>query len=356
MQTKEFNYDLPSELIAQHPEPVRDASRLLVLNRSARTLQHKRFPDLLSCLRPGDALILNNSKVIPARLRAFKPGSNGAVEVFLVEEVSLNEWWTLLRPGKRAQPGTILQLRDKLGNETALSAKVLEKNDDGRYRLRFFGSGDLKLELDTLGEVPLPPYIAREKGPETNDPARYQTVYAGPPGSVAAPTAGLHFTPQLLDRVRELGVNVGHVTLHVGLGTFAPVKAEKLEEHKMHAERFTVPEETAALVEKTKGSGGRVFAAGTTSLRVLESAAGSEGHLQAGSGQTRLFVYPPYRFRFVDALITNFHLPESTLLMLVSAFAAPGSTDGIRLMLDTYAEAVRERYRFFSYGDAMLIL
>ncbi len=356
MRTSDFHYDLPPELIAQEPAPRRDAARLLVLHRAEDRIEHRHFPDLLEYLRPGDVLVLNDSRVIPARLRGFKPASGGEIEVLLCEAVSADTWWVLLRPGKRVRPGTRLAFRPvRPGIATALTATIETKNAEGLYRLRFAGA-PLQEVLEDFGEVPLPPYIARPGAPRPEDRERYQTVYARAPGSVAAPTAGLHFTPVLLDRIRALGVEVRQVTLHVGLGTFAPVKAARVEDHVMHEEWFELPEPTAAAVNTARAEGRRVLAVGTTSVRVLESAATEAGTVTPGCHRTRLFVYPPYRFRVVDALITNFHLPGSTLLMLVSAFAAPGEARGRELILRAYAEAVRARYRFYSYGDAMLLL
>lgn len=356
MRTADFHYELPPELIAQEPAPRRDAARLLVLHRAEDRLEHRRFPDLLEYLRPGDVLVLNDSQVIPARLRGFKPAGGGAVEVLLCEEVAPQQWWVMLRPGKRVRPGTRLAFRPARPSATAaLTATVEAKNAEGLYRLRFAGA-PLPEVLEDFGEVPLPPYIAREGAPRPEDRERYQTVYARAPGSVAAPTAGLHFTSDLLERLRARGVEVRPVTLHVGLGTFAPVKAARVEEHVMHAEWFELPEPTAAAVNAARAAGRRVLAVGTTSVRVLESAATEAGEVTPGCRRTRLFIYPPYRFRVVDALLTNFHLPGSTLLMLVSAFAAPGQTRGREQILRAYAEAVCARYRFFSYGDAMLLL
>lgn len=356
MQTTDYFYNLPPELIAQAPAHLRDSSRLLVLHRAEKRLEHRHFPDLLAYLRPGDVLVVNNSRVMPARLRARKRPSGGAVEILLLEEMSLNEWWVMLKPGKRVREGTVLQLLDQRSEPTNLQAKVFEKSDEGHYRLRFEGGTDLKDQLQELGEVPLPPYIRRESGANEDDAERYQTVFSNPLGSVAAPTAGLHFSRELLEKIKSSGVEVTHVTLHVGLGTFAPVKAASLEEHKMHEEPYSISAESAEVIAKAESDGRRVIAVGTTSLRVLETVSAKHGEVIAGSGKTRLFVYPPYNFKVVDALLTNFHLPESTLLMLVSAFAAPGRKEGREMIMNTYAEAIRERYRFFSYGDAMLIL
>ncbi len=359
----DFHYELTPELIAQTPAPQREGSRLLVLHRADGRIEHRRFLDLPAFLRRGDLLVLNDSRVIPARLRGFKPHSGGELEVLLVEENAVNDWWALLRPGKRVRAGTkieFVRVPEGAGGGARgarLDATVMVKNAEGRCRLRFDGPADVRDVLDTFGEVPLPPYIARAGLPTAEDRERYQTVFAGPPGSVAAPTAGLHFTPELLAQVAAMGVEVRFVTLHVGLGTFAPVKADRLEDHVMHEEVFELPAATAVAVNAAKREGRRVIAVGTTSVRVLESAAAqSPGSLRAVRGRTRLFLRPPQSFRVVDALLTNFHLPESTLLMLVSAFAAPGETRGRDLVLAAYAEAVRERYRFFSYGDAMLLL
>ena len=357
MRTADFDYPLPPELIAQSPAPARDGSRLLVLHRPDSRTEHRQFRDLPDYLRAGDVLVLNNSRVLRARLRGHKPASGGQVELLLVEETAPNEWWTLLRPGKRVRVGAEIQLRTNGGVASPVRAVVLEKNDEGHCRVRFTGTPNIFDELETHGEIPLPPYIERVAG--TEDDTRYQTVFAQPAGSVAAPTAGLHFTPALLDELRARGVQIHFVTLHVGLGTFAPVKTENLADHVMHEERFELPADTADAINAAKREGRRVIAVGTTTVRVLESAAALSTlnfQLSTHRSRTRIFIHPPFQFRVVDALLTNFHLPQSTLLMLVSAFAAPGELRGRKLMLATYAEAVRERYRFFSYGDAMLIL
>ena len=384
MRTSDFHYDLPPGLVAQHPATRRDASRLLVLRRTDGGLEHRRFGELPEYLSSGDVLVLNNSRVIPARLRGVKPASGGEVEVLLVEENGPNDWWTMLRPGKRVRPGTRIRFLAGRGChrpqttdhgtgaadalESGLTAVVQAKSETGLYRLRFEGSAEVGEVLDRFGEVPLPPYLGRDSPPPVEDRERYQTVFAGAPGSVAAPTAGLHFTAAVLDRIRGLGVEVCFVTLHVGPGTFAPVKAHRIEDHVMHAEAYELPAVTLAAVRRAKAEGRRVIAVGTTSVRVLETVAGQGGLAASGGGQgsprdaggwrgrTRLFVRPPAQVRVVDALLTNFHLPESTLLMLVCAFAAPGALSGRDLVLRAYAEAIRERYRFFSYGDAMLIL
>jgi S-adenosylmethionine:tRNA ribosyltransferase-isomerase len=356
VRTAAFHYDLPPELIAQTPAERRDGSRLLVLRRADGAVAHRAFPDLLEYLRPGDALILNDSRVIPARLRARKPDSGGQVEVLLGEECGRNDWWVMLKPGKRVRPGTRLEFYRPDGSSAPFHATVRAKSDDGLYRLAFAGVPEIQAALDGVGEVPLPPYIARPDGPRAEDDGRYQTIFARQPGSVAAPTAGLHFTRELLDQARASGVRVGFVTLHVGLGTFAPIKTTEVAAHRMHEEGFELPGETVDLIHATQRGGGRVVAVGTTTVRVLESAAAAGSPLAAGRGRTGIFIYPPFRFRVVDALLTNFHLPESTLLMLVSAFAAPGEERGRELVLAAYAEAVVRRYRFFSYGDAMLIV
>lgn len=357
MRTADFDYHLPPELIAQQPAGRRDASRLLVLDRASGQVAHRRFADLPDLLRPGDALVFNDSRVIPARLRGHKADSGGEVELLLVEENGVNDWWTMLRPGKRVRPGTEIELHDRSGQPTGLRATVTAKNNEGHCRLIFRGEENILARLDDLGEVPLPPYIARpEHFDQAADRERYQTVYARAAGSVAAPTAGLHFTPEILETLRARGLATAFVTLHIGLGTFAPVKADDLTRHVMHEERYLLPEDTVAAIAQARARGGRVVAVGTTTVRVLESSVDEHGRLRPGAGRTRLFIHPPFTFRTVDALITNFHLPQSTLLMLVSAFAAPGQTRGRELVLAAYAEAVRERYRFFSYGDAMLMV
>jgi len=345
-------------LIAQTPAKARDGSRLLVLHRETGAVEHKVFRDLLEYLKSGDVLVLNNSKVIPARLHGTNVQTGGEFEILLLEENAVNDWWAMLRPGKRARAGTRIALRDSTGRQTEIVATVLEHNEEGHRRLSFSGAANILEELDSMGEVPLPPYIRREAGSiNQEDRERYQTVFARPAGSVAAPTAGLHFTESLLEAIRLRGVQTAYVTLHVGLGTFAPVKSETLAAHKMHDERYELSEDAARTIEQARAGGRRVIAVGTTTVRVLETIAGAnDGRVKAARGRTAIFIYPPQDFRAVDALITNFHLPCSTLLMLVSAFAAPGRTDGREKILAAYAEAVRARYRFFSYGDAMLIL
>jgi S-adenosylmethionine:tRNA ribosyltransferase-isomerase len=349
VETSDFDYSLPRELIAQAPEAQRDNSRLLVLNRSSETVSHRHFCDLPEYLNYGDVLILNDSRVIPAQLRGRNAKTGGKFEVLLVEELANSDWWAMMRPGKRARVGTTIQILDSSQNPSSLSATVVEINEEGHRRLQFSGVTDFYRDLERLGEVPLPPYIERPR-PVAADRERYQTVYAQRAGSVAAPTAGLHFTPELLENIRANGVKICFVTLHVGLGTFSPIKTARLSDHIMHHERFEIPDETADAIRDAKGSGRRVVAVGTTTVRVLESA------VTARSGRTNIFIHPPFSFNIVDALVTNFHLPRSTLLMLVSAFATPGETRGCEIILRAYAEAVERRYRFFSYGDAMLVV
>lgn len=364
MRTSDFDYELPPELIAQQPAPVRDQSRLLVLWRSTGRLEHRQFSDLPDYLQPGDVLVLNDSRVIPARLHARTTATGRPVELLLLWQQAPEVWWVLVKPGRAARPGARLRLCDRSGQPTGIEVKVLETNAEGHRCVQFNGVADLLKHLDELGEVPLPPYIQRASGDDLrSDAERYQTVYARVPGSVAAPTAGLHFTPALLDRIRARGVEVCFVTLHVGLATFAPVKTERLDAHVMHAEQFEVSPATAQTLNAALRKGRRVVAVGTTTVRVLEtlaqacgSAASQSVQIVAGTGLTRLFIYPPATFRVVGALVTNFHLPRSTLLMLVSAFAAPGQTRGRELVLAAYAEAIRLRYRFYSYGDAMLMV
>jgi S-adenosylmethionine:tRNA ribosyltransferase-isomerase len=357
VRTDTFDFEVPSDLIAQTPAAHRDSSRLLVLHRESRRLEHRRFADFLDYLRPGDVLVLNDSRVIPARLRGENAKTGGQFELLLVEENGVNDWWAMVRPGKRARPGTRINLKGVAGGVTAVQGTVLEKNEEGHCRLAFEGVPNILVAADHLGEVPLPPYIERSGRPGETDRERYQTVFARQPGSVAAPTAGLHFTEELLNRIKRLGVEVCFVTLHVGLGTFAPVKSEEVSGHVMHEERYELSLATAQTIHRVKRQGGRVIAVGTTTLRVLETAFDTKaGSLITGRSRTRIFIYPPYEFRIVDVLLTNFHLPGSTLVMLVSAFAAPGKTEGSAMILSAYAEAVAQRYRFYSYGDAMLLV
>jgi S-adenosylmethionine:tRNA ribosyltransferase-isomerase len=356
MRTADFNYDLPPDLIAQKPASQRDQSRLLVVDRKKNQVSHHSFPDLLDYLVPGDVLVLNDSRVIPARLRGVNAKSGGKFEILLLLENQTNDWWAMLRPGKRAQIGERINVLNAKKSETEIFATVEEINDEGHRRLQFSGTQNIFDELESLGEIPLPPYIERTQLRD-EDRERYQTVYAQTAGSVAAPTAGLHFTNELLEKIKSFGVEIRHVTLHVGLGTFAPVKSDSLADHVMHEEHFEISEETARAINEAKKNHRRVIAVGTTTVRVLESAAKkNSGWLVAAKDKTKIFIHPPYKFQIIDALVTNFHLPCSTLLMLVSAFAAPGETRGRELILSAYQKAIEERYRFFSYGDAMLIL
>jgi S-adenosylmethionine:tRNA ribosyltransferase-isomerase len=356
LRTADFDFELPPELIAQTPAPERDQARLLIAHRTTQTIEHRQFADLPTVVRAGDILVLNDSRVIPARLRGRNAKTLGQFEILLLEETETNSWWTMLRPGKRATKETKIAILSVNKNETAITATVEEVAADGRRRLRFHGVNNILNELDALGETPLPPYIHRAAR-QAEDRERYQTVYARPPGSVAAPTAGLHFTEGMLARLRALGVQICFVTLHVGAGTFAPVKADLLADHRMHSERYEISAETARAIMEGKSRGARIVAVGTTTLRVLESVAGkNSGAIVPSIGATDIFIYPPFKFKIVDALLTNFHLPRSTLLMLVSAFAAPGANRGREFILTAYRAAVAERYRFFSYGDAMLLL
>ena len=340
MKTSDFYYDLPQELIAQDPLEDRSSSRLMVLDKKTGQVEHRIFRDIVDYLNPGDCLVVNNTKVIPARLMGVKEDTGAHIEVLLLKRKADNVWETLVKPGKKARPGARIDFGDGL-----LKAEVLEVVDEGNRLIRFEFDGIFEEILDKLGEMPLPPYITHQ----LKDKNRYQTVYAKHEGSAAAPTAGLHFTPELLEKIQEKGIKLAHVTLHVGLGTFRPVKVDDVTQHHMHSEFYMVEEDQARLINETKAAGGRVICVGTTSCRTLESATGEDGILKAGSGWTEIFIYPGYRFKIMDALITNFHLPESTLLMLVSAFA-----DKEKIM-KAYEEAVRERYRFFSFGDAMFI-
>ncbi|MCI5753607.1 MAG: tRNA preQ1(34) S-adenosylmethionine ribosyltransferase-isomerase QueA [Clostridiales bacterium] len=339
MKTSDFNFDLPEELIAQTPLQKRDASRLMLLDKTTGEVEHRHFYELPSFLCPGDCLVMNDSRVLPARLLGCR-STGGAVEVLLLRDHGDGLWECLTRPGRKTQPGTELSFG---GGE--LTATVEALAEDGKRMVRFSWEGIFLEVLERLGRMPLPPYIKEE----LQDAERYQTVYSRVPGSAAAPTAGLHFTPELLGQIRAMGVKECFVTLHVGLGTFRPVKAEQLEQHEMHSEFCIIPEETARIVTETRRAGGRVIAVGTTSCRTLESFAQPDGTLQPASGWTNIFIYPGYRFKCVDALVTNFHLPESTLIMLVSALA------GREHVLSAYRQAVENRYRFFSFGDAMFI-
>ena len=340
MNLHDFYYELPQELIAQDPLEDRSGSRLLCLDRASKTVSHHVFREIIDMLEPGDCLVLNDTKVIPARLMGSKVGTDAKIEVLLLKRLEDRVWETLVKPGKKAKPGTNISFGDGL-----LTGEVLEVVEDGNRLIRFDYEGIFEEILDRLGQMPLPPYITHQ----LKDKNRYQTVYAKHDGSAAAPTAGFHFTKELLEKIREKGVQIVRITLHVGLGTFRPVKVENITEHHMHSEYYVVEEDAARKINETKQKGGRVIPVGTTSCRTLESAAGEDGILQAGSGWTDIFIYPGYQFRVTDCLITNFHLPESTLLMLVSALA------GREQIMAAYEEAVRERYRFFSFGDAMFI-
>lgn len=342
MKKSDFHYDLPEELIAQTPIEPRDHSRLLYLDKHTGKTEHRHFYDLPAFLRPGDCLILNDTRVLPARMYGVKEGSGAAVEFVLLKQLSQDTWEALAGPGKKAKPGSRFVFGGGL-----LSAEVLEITDGGNRVIRFEYDGVFYDLLDRVGQMPLPPYITEK----LQDKERYQTVYSRELGSAAAPTAGLHFTPELLKRIETAGISIGYVTLHVGLGTFRPVKEEEIENHKMHTEHFYMPASTAALINRIKAAGGRVVCVGTTSCRTVESAAPSDGGPMAEcSGDTDIFIYPGYRFKCMDGLVTNFHLPESTLIMLVSAFA------GYEPVMAAYREAVGKRYRFFSFGDAMLII
>lgn len=341
MKTSDFYFDLPQELIAQDPLTDRSSSRLLVLDRYNGNVTHKVFSDVYEYLKPGDCLVLNNTKVIPARLLGVKEDTGAHVEVFLLKRLTEDTWETLVKPGKKLRPGARVSFGDGL-----LVCEILETLDDGGRIVKFIFDGIFEEILDKLGEMPLPPYITHK----LQDKDRYQTVYAKYEGSVAAPTAGLHFTNELLDKIRDKGVTVTFVTLHVGLGTFRPVKADDILDHKMHSESYVISKEAADAINNTKASGGRVICVGTTSVRTIESAADENGLLSPCEGDTSIFIYPGYKFKILDGLITNFHLPESTLVMLVSAFA------GRENVLAAYEEAVREKYRFFSFGDACLII
>ena len=340
MNVTDFNFELPQELIAQDPLEDRAASRLLVLNKETGNIRHRHFRDIRQYLKKGDCLVINDTKVIPARLIGHKLGTDAKIEVLLLKRKSDNVWETLVKPGKKMKEGAEVSFGDGL-----LKGTVVGVVDEGNRLIQFEYDGIFEEILDQLGQMPLPPYITHQ----LKDKSRYQTVYAKHDGSAAAPTAGLHFTQELLQEIQDMGVTIAHVTLHVGLGTFRPVKVDTIEEHHMHSEFYVVEEEEAKKINDTKKNGGRVICVGTTSCRTLESATGEDGVLKAGSGWTDIFIYPGYRFKILDCLITNFHLPESTLVMLVSALA------GREHILNAYQEAIKERYRFFSFGDAMFI-
>ena len=340
MKTSDFYYDLPKELIAQDPLEDRSSSRLLHLSMKDGSVEHRHFTDILDYLKKGDCLVINDTRVIPARLYGHKEETGALIEILLLKRRENDIWECLVKPGKKARPGA----RITFGNGI-LTGEITDIVEEGNRLIQFHYEGIFEEILDQLGEMPLPPYITHK----LQDKNRYQTVYAKHDGSAAAPTAGLHFTEKLLEKVKEKGVNIAHVTLHVGLGTFRPVKVDDVEQHHMHSEFYMVEEDQAKLINDTKKQGGRVISVGTTSCRTLESAADENGILRAGSGWTEIFIYPGYRFKMIDGLITNFHLPESTLMMLVSALA------GKERIMAAYEEAVQERYRFFSFGDAMFI-
>lgn len=341
MKRQDFYYELPQELIAQDPLEDRSSSRLLVLDKESGAVSHHVFKEITDYLHEGDCLVINDTKVIPARLIGSKVGTEGKIEILLLKRKENNVWETLVKPGKKAKIGTKISFGEGL-----LIGEVVDIVDEGNRLIQFTYEGIFEEILDRLGQMPLPPYITHQ----LEDKNRYQTVYATHTGSAAAPTAGLHFTPELLDEIEQKGIEIARVTLHVGLGTFRPVKVEEITEHHMHSEFFQIDEEAARKINHAKDSGKRVICVGTTSCRTIESAADETGHLKACSGWTEIFIYPGYQFKILDCLITNFHLPESTLIMLVSALA------GREHVLAAYEEAVRERYRFFSFGDAMLIV
>lgn len=340
MKTKDFDFDLPEELIAQDPLEDRSASRLLVLNKETGELQHKIFKDVIEFLTPGDCLVINNTKVIPARLIGEKEGTGAQIELLLLKRMEDDVWETLVKPGKKARPGAKIIFGGGL-----LKGEILNVTEEGNRYIKFYYSGIFEEILDQLGQMPLPPYITHQ----LQDKGRYQTVYAKYEGSAAAPTAGLHFTKELLMEIENKGITIANVTLHVGLGTFRPVKEEDILAHHMHSEFYHIEAKEAEKINSTKDKGGRVICVGTTSCRTVEAAADENGRLTECSGNTEIFIYPGYKFKVLDALITNFHLPESTLIMLVSALA------GREHVLNAYNKAVEERYRFFSFGDAMLI-
>ena len=341
MKTSDFFYELPEELIAQDPLEDRTASRLLVLDRKTDKLEHKIFGDVINYLNPGDCLVINNTRVIPARLIGEKEGTGGKVEILLLKRRENDIWESLVKPGKKLRPGARVIFGDG-----RLKAEILEIAEEGNRLVKFYYEGIFEEILDSLGEMPLPPYITHK----LEDKEMYQTVYAKFDGSAAAPTAGLHFTNELLEKIRQKGIRIASITLHVGLGTFRPVKVEDVNNHHMHTEWYEVNKEAAEIINETKKNGGRVICVGTTSCRTIESVADENGLMSAKTGETDIFIYPGYKFKVMDGLITNFHLPESTLVMLVSAFA------GKERVLSAYETAVKERYRFFSFGDAMILI
>ena len=344
MSLKDYYYDLPKELIAQDPLRDRSSSRLLVLDKKTGHIEHKIFKDIIDYLKPGDCLVRNNTKVIPARLLGHREGQTSVVEILLLTRKSDTSWECLVKPGKKCRVGAVIHFGEKDG-APILTGEITDVLDDGNRIIDFKFNGIFEEILDELGQMPLPPYITHK----LEDKTRYQTVYAKYDGSAAAPTAGLHFTNELLDEIAKKGVKIANVTLHVGLGTFRPVKEENILDHKMHSEYYEIRQEDADIINETKKRGGRIISVGTTSTRTLESVADENGFIVPSSGWTDIFIYPGYKFKIVDALITNFHLPESTLLMLVSAFTSR------EMMLETYKIAVDEKYRFFSFGDAMFI-
>ena len=341
MDVKAFDYDLPEELIAQDPLEDRSSSRLMVLDKKTGDIEHKIFRDVVDYLQPGDCLVLNNTKVIPARLFGVKEGTEAKIEILLLKRKENDIWETLVKPGKKCKPGVKISFGEGL-----LTGEVLDVVEDGNRLIQFHYDGIFEEILDQLGQMPLPPYITHQ----LKDKNRYQTVYAKYDGSAAAPTAGLHFTPELLQQIRDMGIDIAEVTLHVGLGTFRPVKVDTIEEHHMHSEFYRIEQSEADKINRAKANGHRVIAVGTTSTRTLESAAEEDGTLREKSGWTDIFIYPGYHFKMIDALITNFHLPESTLVMLVSALA------GKENIMHAYETAVQEKYRFFSFGDAMILI
>jgi S-adenosylmethionine:tRNA ribosyltransferase-isomerase len=368
-ETDEYDFDLPKELIAQAPTAQRDQSRMLVVHRHSGKIEHRNFRDFLKFLQKGDVLVLNNSRVVRARLYGRDRSSKREFEILLLEENATNDWWAMMRPAKHAPIGTEILLRNNLDEASEVTGTIKETNAEGHRRIDFKGTANLLGKLDQLGHVPLPPYIIRNGNTETKaDSERYQTIFATTEGSIAAPTAGLHFTSNVLEQIRLQGVAISFLTLHVGAGTFAPVKSELLSDHRMHEERFEISAESIRTIHEAKLAGRRVVAIGTTTVRVLESLVLSHPKLispniradvslaSSIAGRTKIFIYPPYQFQVVDVLLTNFHLPRSTLLMLASAFVAPGKTTGRDIIFKAYAEAIQEKYRFFSYGDAMLIL
>lgn len=343
MYIDEFDYDLPEELIAQKPLKKRDESRLMIIDKNTGAIEHKVFYDILDYLHEGDCLVLNNSKVIPARLMGKKKSTGAKIEFLLTKRMDRDTWETMVRPGKRLKPGD----RVIFGKNEELTAEILDYSDNGTRIARFIYEGVFEELIDLIGSIPLPPYIHRES--DTEDKERYQTVYSRYDGSVAAPTAGLHFTEELLQKITSKGVKTAYVTLHVGIGTFRPVKCKNILDHSMHFESYSIDEKNADIINDVKKNGGRIIAVGTTSTRTLESAADNNGFIKPCNSSTNLYIYPGYTFKIIDAMITNFHLPKSTLLMLVSALA------GKDLILKAYKIAVEEKYRFFSYGDAMFI-